>query len=309
MDITKIKKLILSVEDRSSIYLLEAITDKAGFFTSEGKLLYIVKDYYDYSSAEIETDCLKLHTHVRINSVKNNQTFEDDYYNVIVYNDILEGENVASFLKLCSIHAVNSSELGFKEFFYSLIDLFQLPSEQSHKNAIGLYGELKVMEQVHKKYKVDLSNSWHKRGSFSKYDFSNGELSLEIKTTSSDKQEITIKHNQIFEETICYLVVVVCEESDSGETINELIREMRKEQDAFNGINYGINLARELKRVSSKDASELHFTLREIEFFDSNIINPFKAIPDNVKGLNYCLDVSELESLEEGNISELLGKF
>lgn len=309
MDIIKIRETIQSVEDKASIYLIEAITDKAGFFTNNEKLLYIVYDNYGYSSEEIETDSLKLHTHIRINAVKNNQTFKDDYYNVIIYNDVLDGENAVSFLKLCTIHALNSSELGFKEFFYSLIDLFQLPSEQNYKNIIGLYGELKVMEYIYKKDDIDLSNSWHKSGSYSKYDFSNGITSIEVKTTLSDKRDITIKHNQIFENGNCFLVVVTCEKNDNGETLKDLVDSMNKESTAFKGLNYGINLAREMKRISLKDYSEICFKLENIEFYDTKEINPFHDIPDNVKGLCYNLDVTELKSLNEGDITKLVVTF
>ena len=84
MDIENIKAQIQPITDTSSIYLLEALTKAAGFFATDGKLLYIAKDIYEYTYEGIETDYLKLQTHVRISSVKNNQTFSDDYYNIII---------------------------------------------------------------------------------------------------------------------------------------------------------------------------------------------------------------------------------
>lgn len=142
MDVEHIKSQIKSITDTSSIYLLEALTEATGFFANDGRLLYISKDIYGYPYEGIETDYLKLQTHVRISSVKNNQTFSDDYYNVIIYKGNLDDSNISSFIQLCTIHANNSDDLNFKEFFYSLIALFQLPAEQAFKNAVGLYGEL-----------------------------------------------------------------------------------------------------------------------------------------------------------------------
>lgn len=223
MDVENLKTQIESITDTSSIYLLDALTETAGFFANDGKLLYIAKDIYGSPYEGIETDYLKLQTHVRISSVKNNQTFSDDYYNVIIYKGNLDDSNISSFVQLCTIHANNSDDLYFKEFFYSLIALFQLPAEQAFKNAVGLYGELKFMQYAKERTHVDISTSWHKSGSYSQYDFSNGESSIEIKATMSDNSEVTIKHQQIFGDHPCTLVAINCEQYENGETIEERV--------------------------------------------------------------------------------------
>lgn len=309
MNIVNLKAQIEYITDTSSIYLLDALTENAGFFTNEGKLLYIAKDIYEYPYEGIETDYLKLQTHVRISSVKNNQTFNDDYYNVIIYKRDLDDSNIASFIQLCTIHANNSDDLSFKEFFYSLITLFQLPAEQAFKNAVGLYGELKFMQYAKKRQDIDLSTYWHKNGSYSQYDFSNGKSSIEIKTIMSDSSEVTVKHQQIFGNHPCTLVVINCEQYENGETIEELIISMYSDPNAFNGINFSINLAKELKRVSIVDIKELRFEVRQIQFFASADINPFPTIPDAVSKLNYKLDISELNSLSEIDSDFILKTF
>lgn len=306
MDIETIKTQIESIADTSSTYLLEALTEAVGFFANDGKLLYIVKDSYGYPYEGIETDYLKLQTHVRINSVKNNQTFSDDYYNVIIYKGNLDDSNISSFIQLCTIHAHNSDDLNFKEFFYSLIALFQLPTEQAFKNAVGLYGELKFMQHIKERMQIDISTSWHKSGSYSQYDFSNGESSIEIKTTMSDCSEVTIKHQQIFGDHPCTLVVINCEQYENGETIEEVIAAMYADSDAFNGINFNINLAKELKRVSIADVKSIRFGVRQILFFASEDINPFPIIPDDVNNLCYKLDISELNPLSETDLDSIL---
>lgn len=306
MDISYITTQIESITDTSSIYLIEALTDTAGFFANDGKFLYIAKDIYGYPYEGIETDYLKLQTHVRINSVKNNQTFSDDYYNIIIYKGNLDDSNIASFIQLCTIHANNSDDLNFKEFFYSLIALFQLPAEQAFKNAVGLYGELKFMQYAKGRKNIDISTAWHKSGFYSQYDFSNGASSIEIKTTMSDNSEVTIKHQQIFGEHPCTLVAINCEQYENGETIEEVISAMYSDPDAFNGINFSINLARELKRVSMNDVKEIRFGVRQIQFFATEDINPFPSVPDTVSKLSYKLDISELTPLSETDSDAIL---
>lgn len=306
MDISNLITQIESITDTSSIYLIEALADTAGFFANDGKILYIAKDIYGYPYEGIETDYLKLQTHVRINSVKNNQTFSDDYYNIIIYKGNLDDSNIVSFIQLCTIHANNSDDLNFKDFFYSLIALFQLPAEQAFKNAVGLYGELKFMQYAKSRKNIDISTVWHKRGSYSQYDFSNGTSSIEIKTTMSDDSEVNIKHQQIFGEHPCTLVVINCEQYENGETIEEVISVMYSDPDAFNGMNFSINLAKELKRVSRNDVQEIRFGVRKIQFFAAEDINPFESIPDTISRLSYKLDISEFTHLSETDSDAIL---
>lgn len=309
MDIAEIKQQLESIVDTSSIYLIEALSDNAGFFANGGKLLYLATDKFVYPYEGIETDYLKLQTHVRINAVKNNQTFKDGYYNIIIYKGSLMDLNWESFIKLCSIHAHNADELNFKDFFYSLITLFQLPGEQAFKNAVGLYGELKFMQYAKRRINSDISHSWHRGGSYSQYDFSNGELSIEIKTTLSDNLNVTIKHSQIFGEHPCILVTINCEQYENGETIEEVISSMYQDSTAYNGINFSINLAKELKRVSPKDVKEIRFGIKQIDFFKAADINPFPSVPDVVSKLIYKLDISELIPLSESEIDSILETF
>lgn len=306
MDIDNLKMQIKSITDASSIYLVDILTESSGFFASDSKLLYVAKDICQYSYEEIETDYLKLQTHVRISSIKNNQTFCDDYYNILIYKGNLDDSNIVSFIQLCTVHANNSDDLKFREFFYSLITLFQLPTEQAFINSVGLYGELKFMQYVNVRNNIDISTSWHKNGSYSQYDFSNGKSSIEIKTTMSDSSNITIKHQQLFVEHPCTLVVVTCEQCENGETIEDVITAMHSTPTAFKGINFSINLAKELKRVSITDVKEIHFRVREIQFFAVENINPFPTIPDAVSDLSYKLDISELNFLSETDSDSIL---
>ena len=195
--------------------------------------------------------------------------------------------------------------MGFKEFFYSLIQIFQLPSEQSYINAVGLYGELKVIQYAYEKYGIDISVCWHSKGSKSKNDFSNGKKCLEVKTTSSEDGKISIKHSQIFFEEQSWLVEVICDKNDMGETIEELVLSFQ-EADVFNSIEFAINLEKEKKRVSISDYTKQRFRLQSISFYEAESVNPFKDIPDNVFSLEYKIDLSEEDKLQDNNIEKII---
>lgn len=309
MDGLKIVEALDNIKDKDTLYLIEPITEKTGFFSNDGKLIFIVKDEAGLTSEGIETEYLKLQTHIRISAVKNFQTFEDGYYNLITFTAESSNDNIFDFINLCEIYAENEEELSFKDFFYTLISIFQLPSEKKYMNAIGLYGELKFMEYCTKEIDLDISQYWHRNGELSKYDFSNGDTFIEIKSTSTGSDIVTIKHNQIFEVSDGNLVLVSANIDDTGETIDELIECMHAEKNYFNSISFNINLTKELKRISESDCKTLRFVVNEIKMFNTNDINPFDNIPVEIKELNYKYDMSGCIELEEGEIIGLLNDF
>ena len=300
---------IQGIDDLAGLYLLAPLTNDSGFFSSIGKLLYISSDTEHYSSQGIETDYLTLQTHINIKAVKNNQTFNDGVYNIITFKGDLNEPSTESFVNLCSVHARNKLQLGFRDFFYSLITIFQLPSEQGYKNAVGLFGELSFMKYVFDLTGIDISNSWHRSGSMSRYDFSNGTSSIEVKTTASGCNDVTIKHSQIFGSHPCYLVAVCCEPHDNGKTINELIVEMQKADQSFIGLNFCINLAREFKRISGQEASQLRFVTSRIDVFYNEDINPFPILPECISNLEYKMDLSLYDALDEAEHYTLAHEF
>lgn len=309
MNINELATQIESNDDPSGLYLLCPLSEDSGFFTSEKKLLYISRDSDIYPHQEIETDYLTLQTHVSIKAVENNQTFSDGEYNIIVYKGTLSESSAASFAELCAVHANNKAQLGFRDFFYSLILLFQLPSEQGFKNAIGLYGELKLMQMVYNRTGKDISEKWHRSGSQSKYDFSNGENNIEVKCTTSGESMITIKHTQIFNDHPCYLAVVYCELYNNGQTIDDVVSEMQMNTTAFKNLNFCINLAKEMKRISSQEATELRFSVTDVQFFLNTNVNPFPELPESVSDIVYKLDLSYHEPLDEKDVDALMAVY
>ena len=311
MDGLKIVMVLNNIKDNNNdtLYLIESITEKTGFFCNDGKLIFIVKDEVGLPCEGIETEYLKLQTHIRISSVKNFQTFEDGYYNLIIFNAEVSNDNIFDFVNLCEIYARNEEELSFRDFFYTLISIFQLPSEKQYKNAIGLYGELKFMEYCAKEIDLDISPYWHRNGELSRYDFSNGDNFIEIKSNSNGSDIAIIKHDQIFEVSDGYLVLVSTYIDDTGETINELIESMQEEKKYFNNINFNVNLTKELKRISEFDCQTMRFVVKEIKMFNTKDINPFDNIPVEIKELTYKYDMSECTEIEKREIIGLLNDF
>ncbi|WP_296844553.1 PD-(D/E)XK motif protein [uncultured Methanobrevibacter sp.] len=311
MDGLKIVMVLNNIKDNNNdtLYLIESITEKTGFFCNDGKLIFIVKDEVGLPCEGIETEYLKLQTHIRISSVKNFQTFEDGYYNLIIFNAEVSNDNIFDFVNLCEIYARNEEELSFRDFFYTLISIFQLPSEKQYKNAIGLYGELKFMEYCAKDMDLDISQYWHRNGELSQYDFSNGDNFIEIKSNSNGSDIAIIKHDQIFEVSDGYLVLVSTYIDDTGETINELIESMQEEKKYFNNINFNVNLTKELKRISEFDCQTMRFVVKEIKMFNTKDINPFDNIPVEIKELTYKYDMSECTEIEKREIIGLLNDF
>ncbi len=308
MDSYEIIKILQETEDTNNLLLIKALTKKSGFFCNDKKLIFISEDDMESKNEGVETEYLKLQTHIKISSVKNDQTFKDGYYNLIIYNSNIENGNIHDFINLCVIYSNNEDELSFKEFFYSLISIFQLPSEKKYVNAIGLYGELKFLEHCLKKYKVDLSLFWHKKGPLSQYDFTSDNEFIEIKSNANGTNVATIKHNQIFDTTNGYLVLVSAYINDIGETIEEVLERIKSEGD-FNNINFNINVTKELKRISEKDYKQVRFILNSIKMYKTKDINPFAYIPDGVRELNYKFDLSNYDDISEDKIKDLICSF
>ncbi len=290
----KIKKTLASCPIDGSIYLIEKLSSNSGFFMTNGHLIYMVYNFENISNQNLITEFLRLNTNVEIVSIKNNQMFITGKYNVLEIVPVektYENNLLESFVKLCKAHTEFMEGKLFVKFFYSLTNLFQMPRVQKYKNLVGLFGELSFMHCLCRMHKVDLSPYWHKTGSRDKYEFVLKTKNLEVKTTSSSDEEVTIKHSQLFNEENNYLVVVCIEESSSGKTLSQLIDEMKNDSNYYNNYNFALNIEREKRKVSLVDADFKGFLVKSISVYYADDINPFKEIPDCVSYLNYKIDL------------------
>lgn len=300
----KIKKALANCSSDGSIYLVEKLSSNSGFFMTNKHLLYMVYNFENIPHQSLATEFLRLNTNVEIVSIKNNQMFSTGKYNVLEIlpvENLYENSLLESFVKLCKAHTEFMEAKSFVKFFYSLTNLFQMPREQQYKNLVGLFGELSFMDCLCKTYKIDLSNCWHKTGSRDKYEFVLKTKNLEVKTTASIDEEISIKHSQLFNEECNYLIVVCVEESNSGKTLNQLIDEMKKDLNHYNNFNFALNIERERRKVSPVDADIKRFSVKSISVYYADDINPFEEIPDCVSHLTYKIDLIGKKQILQDN--------
>ncbi len=299
--IQSIKNAIITTPEDGLLYLVNRLTDKAGFFVSNKHLLYVVSNLDGESSQSISTEFVNLNTNVDIHAFAEDQQFKSGKYNVLdyiptdgYYNEV----DLESFINLCSAHAVYMDSKEYVKFFYSLINIFQIPTEQAYKNLIGLFGELAVIKYIYKQTEVDVSSEWHKTGSKGKYDFVLSNCNLEVKSSVSEDKTVEVKHSQIFNNDNNYLIVVLIEKNNAGISINQLMQELLTAPDYCNNFSFAINLEKERKRISSNDAENSLLSVKEISVFHADCINPFMTVPDDVSSLSYRLDLSEKEPLD-----------
>lgn len=291
----EIKKALNTVPKDGAIYLVKKLSQNTGFFIANGHLIYLVYNFENITHKSLTTDYLLLNTNIDIRSFKNNQAFVSGKYNVLDFLPTEEGyneNNLESFVNLCISHTEFMGGKSFVKFFFSLSELFQDPKGQKYKNLIGLYGELTFIEYLCQVTSLDLSDRWHTGGSYDKYEITLETKNIEIKTTAVADGEVTIKHMQLFNIDQNYLVVICIEESSSGKTLNQLISGMKKNPNHYNNYNFVLNVEREKKRVSPVDADIKKFSVKSIEIFNADDINPFSEIPGCISNLTYKLDLT-----------------
>lgn len=300
----KIKKALESCSSDGSIYLVHKLSNNSGFFMTNKHLLYMVYNFEHTPHQSLTTEFLRLNTNVEIVSIKNNQMFSTGRYNVLEIlpvENLYENSHLESFIKLCKAHSEFMEAKKFVKFFYSLANLFQIPKEQQYKNLVGLFGELIFMDCMCKNLGVDLSTCWHKTGSRDKYEFVLKTKNLEVKTTASLDEEVTIKHSQLFNGECNYLIAVCLEESNSGKTLNQLINEMQEDPQYYNNYNFALNIEREKKKISSTDADIKRFSVKSIMVYYADDINPFNEIPESVSYLTYKLALNQKKYIPQDN--------
>lgn len=289
---------VMDSQDDNNLYLVEKLSEIAGFFVSNKKLLYLVRNDETHINLNTKTEYLEMNTNVDILSVKDFQQFRTGKYNILRFINSESNKELESFINLCKAHAEYMHSSKFVEFFDSLIDIFQIPNDQSFKNIVGLYGELSIIKNIYDTYKVDISPFWHLNGSSSKYDFSLKNFNLEIKTTSSKNKMIDIKHYQIFNNENNILGTVNLITSKQGKNIIELIKELNQYKEAFKNINFTINVEKELKRISQNEIETQRFIVDNFAFYKCNDINPFNSIPENIEELNYKIDLTNSTNID-----------
>jgi len=276
-------------------YLLEEITDRAGFFVVNGLPVYGIVALEHKQAVPVRTALLELNTGIDLLPIRQDKETAAQTFDLVRMTAIPDQREADAFFALCRDHAKGDSGLTLREFFFAASKLFRQKSAQERRKAIGLFGELTMMD-IGSKHGVDLSSSWQKVGTESKYDFSLDEFNIEVKTTTRREMIAPIKHAQLFNEDRNILCFCQIEKSPIGITLDELSQRLKDGNVCFTTLESRLALARELLSIEEGEL-ETPYKLCNINFYECKDINPFLEVSDRVTTLTYEYDLTGLPTI------------
>ncbi len=285
-------------KEPNKLFLLMKIDDESGFFYMNGHVLFVVSE--DGKKEEkIETEQLLLRTCVKIEGVANSNSFTPGIYSFIQFNgEITEDDsNLATFIKICNLYSTEKENSKISDFFFSIIDIFQLPKEQSLKNMVGLFGELMILKNIYEETGKNISYMWHNKSS-DKYDFTDGEKIIEVKTTLSNLLEIMIKHQQLFGRKGIVIGVVQLEKANAGTSLKQLVDFIEAIPDFRNDLHFNLTLEKELRRISKSEMKNTYFNCMCVRYYKNTDIKTFDDIPLNISNLSYSYYLGDTQSID-----------
>lgn len=277
------------------VYLVHALSARRGFYVCNGEPIYAVKmEESTQNSNAVETECLQLRLSIRLKVAEGDHFTEIQRFDMIRLINFQNDKELTAFIDLCTMHAEGSTTLSFEDFFYSLNDLFRPLRGQQFINAMGLYGELALIDAVQKSgIGLDFTRYWQLAGEESKYDFALETGNIEVKAASAQKLNVYIKHAQFFNEDKNHLVVVLLERVPNGETLEQLAARLTKYENCFTDFRSQTELTKQLFRVDEKGLKTAYL-VRGIRCYSAKNIDFFKDIPDRIHDLSYRLDLADL---------------
>ena len=306
MDYKTFVSLKNKVSSNERIYLLEKISQNCGFFLFDTKLCFVTSSN-NSNIKPVSTSYLDFIPDTEISSVENDPSFEKGFYDFLVLKECNDEEIVTSFIRFCDLYGKNPS-IPFDEFISSIIDLFQLPKEQSRLDCIGLIGELLFIKVLFD-HNVDLSNYWHIKGQFSKYDFSLPCFNIEVKSSTGESTIFKIKHSQIFNNEKNIICLVTIHKTDTnGYSLLDLVKYFKETTPFSSNLRFLIALDKELKKEIDPDLCRTNFMLKEIYCFDTSSLQTISNIPFNISNIHYDYDFDLSESFNVKELVNLLNK-
>lgn len=296
------QKMSLCPSEEDRLYLLESIDEKCGFFALNGLLIFMVSSSLDKKVDMLKTEKLLLNTNVEVLNVANDSTFKAGKYDYILFNGASEETDFESFVKICTLYASEKEKISIKDFFFSILDMFQLPKEQQFKNLIGLIGELTVIMEIYDKKGISVASGWHE-SSTDKYDINYQNTVIEVKTTTSDLYTVKVKHDQLFGREGVVLATVRVIESNAGDTLERLIAKINSIDIFAKDFSFQLKLGKELKRISPKEYKTKNVEVKGVRFYKNSDIATIRDIPDNITGIEYNCTLLETK---ETRIEELI---
>lgn len=272
------------------LFMIESINDSSGFLLG-GEKIYFINVSNSSDSESIITNHLSLRTRISINTIENYPTFAPGYYDILAYNNVNDVLYLESFVELCKMYIVSLSKMSFRDFFYSLLKLFEPIKDSSFSNLVGLFGELSIIKKAYTDYDVILMDDWHNTyGSTDKYDFSLKNFNIEVKTTTKDSMIFNIKHKQIFNEKHNYVVVINVEPDNSGESLHDLYVFFKNTKPFSDNIEFAIKLETEKAKVSQQDFKLKRLSIDNYSVFDNKEMKTIDKIPEWISHIEYLYD-------------------
>lgn len=268
------------------LYLIKSIDDKCGFFAMDKRLLFMARTESVKRTDTVKTEKLLLNTCVDILNVENDSTFKPGKYDFILFTGEKDETDFESFVNICVLYSNEKDRITVKDFFYSILDMFQLPKEQQFKNLIGLMGELAVLYDIYIKTGVNVASGWHENFT-DKYDISYNGSVIEVKTTTSNLYNVKIKHDQLFGKEGVILAAVRVTESNAGVTLKRLIKKINDINDFKTDFIFQIKLGKELKKISPKDLEQKKIEIKDIRFYCNLDMITIYDIPENITNVEY----------------------
>lgn len=296
------QKLSVCPNEEDRLYLLESIDEECGFFALNGSLVFMARSSVDKKVDMLKTEKLLLNTNVDVLNVANDSTFKAGKYDYILFIGSSEETDFESFIKICALYASEKEKLSIKDFFFSILDMFQLPKEQQFKNLIGLIGELAVLVEIYDKKGISVASGWHE-SSTDKYDINYKNTVMEVKTTTSDLYTVKVKHEQLFGRNGVVLAAVRVMESNAGETLEKIIAKINSIDIFAKDFNFQLKLGKELKRISPKEYKTKSVEVKGVRFYKNSDISTISDIPDNITGIEYNCTLIETK---ETRIDDLI---
>lgn len=290
----------------NTLYLLFPINNSSAFFLQNNTVIFGQTSTGDNNVSKTDTIFLSMYLGVTLSAISNNTTYAEGPYNLIRFNNSADDYNFPSFLDLCIVYSSNK-DLRFCDFFYSMINLFQLPSMAKELNLIGLIGELGLIYEIWKQYNINISKIWHQEGSKSRYDFSCTRFSIEVKSTVRDSSTFSIKHNQIFGPNTCYIAVLNLKEG-YGNTLQDYLDYFKNTAPFSTDLIFQIKLHEEKLRVDRHKALKSRYSTEKISIFDKNQMESITNIPECISELSYNYTFDYRKSLDLHSFSKLLNE-
>lgn len=303
----KINKIKNSNEYSSEqLFMIESINEESGFLLG-GDIVYFINKSGSSDSESIVTNQLSLRTKININTIENYPTFAPGYYDILAYSNDNDGIYLESFVNLCRMYILSLSKISFRDFFYSLLKLFEPNKEASYTNLIGLFGELSLIKRMFNEYNLILMDNWHNTyGSNDKYDFSLKGFNVEVKTSVKDNMIFDIKHKQIFNEKRNFVVVINIDQDNSGQSLSDLFDFFKETKPFSENIDFAIKLESEKNKVSPQDFKLKRFSVVKYSVFDNKSLKTITNIPEWITHVEYSYDfISQDEFGFENLVKEI----